>query len=215
VTNNSRDPLLSGVSEYYRTKVATFGPTPKGVDWNSGAAQRLRFEQLIKHCAVTGSLSILDYGCGYGALLDFLDARGVPVEYCGYDICPEMTQIASHAHSGRPNCRFVSESEALLPADYVLASGIFNVKMESTVQQWRKHVLATLRQMDRLARRGLAFNMLPFPPSAGHRRPDLYYADPGFYLKLCRRNFTGAVTLLDDYGLFDFTILIDTTTFHG
>src|SRR4051812_9276494 len=80
------------VSDYYSDKLKKFGPTPRGVDWNSEQSQVLRFDQLTKLLPhdYSGQSKILDYGCGYGALLDFLIRRYPKVYYTGFDISEEM-----------------------------------------------------------------------------------------------------------------------------
>jgi hypothetical protein len=39
-------------------------------------------------------------------------------------------------------------------------------------------------------------------------KPHLYYADPCDLFDLCKRRFSPQVTLLHDYGLYEFTILV-------
>ena len=57
---------------YFAEKLNTFGASPKGVDYNSPEAQAVRFEQLVKVINPAQKFSIIDYGCGYGAMFDFL-----------------------------------------------------------------------------------------------------------------------------------------------
>jgi hypothetical protein len=39
-------------------------------------------------------------------------------------------------------------------------------------------------------------------------RADLYYADPAFYVDQCLSRFSRHVTLLHDYPLYEFTVLV-------
>ncbi|MDX9864387.1 MAG: hypothetical protein RBT34_06225, partial [Anaerolineaceae bacterium] len=62
---------LNNVRDYFSSTLKTHGTTPKGVDWNSEEAREPRFDQLAKVIAPTKEpVSVLDYGCGYGALAD-------------------------------------------------------------------------------------------------------------------------------------------------
>ena len=45
---NNKIELLTEVAEYYTSKLAEHGETPRGVDWNGEEGQILRFEQLCK-----------------------------------------------------------------------------------------------------------------------------------------------------------------------
>jgi len=92
--------------------------------------------------------------------------------------------------------------------DYAIASGIFNIRLESSETEWRQYVTGILDRMNRMARKGIAFNMLTSYSDAEFMKAHLYYADPCFYFDYCKRNFSRSVALLHDYGLYDFTILV-------
>lgn len=68
--------MLADVARYYASKLEAHGTTARGVDWNGEAGQALRFDQLVRIVNAADPFSINDLGCGYGALLDYLDARG-------------------------------------------------------------------------------------------------------------------------------------------
>ena len=72
----SPDVLRNQAREYYETKLSAHGPTPAGVDWNSHESQELRFSQLAYLWQNEPDASLLDYGCGYGALAAYvIDGR--------------------------------------------------------------------------------------------------------------------------------------------
>ena len=68
----TQDINIDQIKDYFGQKLANFGNTPQGADWNSQVSQYLRFEQLVKICDISQEFSIVDYGCGYGALVDYL-----------------------------------------------------------------------------------------------------------------------------------------------
>ena len=204
----SHDSLRSRVQQYYDAKIQTYGATAQGVDWNSDASQRMRFEQLLKVIDRSCPFTIVDFGCGYGALADYLEKEVKPLEYWGYDISPQMITTARELHAGTNWIAFI-ESEAELPEpDYTTASGIFNVKLETPDAQWQEYVLETLATINSLSRRGFAFNVLTKYSDAKFMRPDLYYADPLFLFDYCKTKFSPFVALLHDYPLYEFTILV-------
>ena len=68
-----KDSIIKDATNYYTKKLNRFGPTFQGVDWNSKESQELRFDQLLKVIdKPDDNLSIIDYGCGYGALYLFM-----------------------------------------------------------------------------------------------------------------------------------------------
>jgi SAM-dependent methyltransferase len=201
-----RSSLLTHVERYYSMKFAEHGPTAKGVDWNSIESQELRFSQLL-NVVSDGPFSIVDYGCGYGALVPFLDARGYTYTYTGFDLSEPMLEHARRGVSSRP-CSFTSDEKSLKPSDYVVASGIFNVRLLIDDQRWLAYVLETIERMDELASRGFAFNMLTSYSNPERLRSDLYYGDPCFFFDACKRRFSRNVALLHDYDLYEFTLVV-------
>ena len=206
------DPqILSSVERYYAERLARFGATPRGVDWSSGESQALRFDQLLKIVEPHGDgppPRLLDVGCGYGALLAHMRARGLTLGYVGYDISPSMVAAARAAHAADPGASFTDDPGAVEPVDYVVSSGIFNVKLHHGDYEWCAYVDEVLARMHGWARRGLAFNLLSSYSDPERRRPDLHYEDPRVRFDACKRRFSPRVSLLHDYPLFEFTILV-------
>lgn len=195
------------VATYYTQKLLEHGETAQGVDWKSEASQRLRFDQLLR-VQIDGSASILDFGCGFGALLDYLRALDRHPPYVGFDVSALMVERARSRHAGASLASFTTDADSLQPADYVMASGIFNVKLETPAPKWQEYVTSTLKRIDTLARRGFAFNALSLYSDPEKRRADLHYADPLVLFDYCKRHFSPRVTLLHDYPLWEFTILV-------
>jgi SAM-dependent methyltransferase len=202
----SFDPILEKVGRYYTGRLQEHGTTAKGVDWNSEESQNLRFAQLAR-VLPSGHYSLVDYGCGYGALVAFLEHRGDDFDYQGFDISPAMVARALEDHGGSGR-RFVTSEAELEVADFALASGVFNVKLDTPADEWTDYVTQTLAVLDRLGRRGFAFNMLTSYSDADRMRADLYYGDPLRFFDLCKRSFSKQVALLHDYGLYEFTMLV-------
>ena len=200
--------MLDAVQRYYSEKVVEHGPTAKGADWSDAASQELRFEQLLKVVEATSPFTIIDYGCGYGALADQLELRGDEFSYTGFDISAEMLERARTRHAGSTSCRFVERDGELETADYTVASGIFNVKLDAPVEAWEAHAFRTLGRLDELSTRGFAFNMLTSYSDPERMRDDLWYPDPRAVFDHCKRTYSRWVALLHDYGLYEFTILV-------
>jgi SAM-dependent methyltransferase len=202
------DDPRADVARYFGARLRAHGPTPRGVDWNSEEAQLVRFEQLLRVVDPAEPFSLIDYGCGYGALLDLLTARGWRADYRGYDVSAEMIQAAIARHGQGPGRRFVVDAADLEPADYGVASGVFNVRVGRSDEQWRAHLERTLDELRALSRRGFAFNALTSYSDPERMRADLHYADPCTLFDLCKRRYSRQVALLHDYGIWDFTILV-------
>jgi SAM-dependent methyltransferase len=204
------DQALQTYKDYFNGKIETYGATPQGVDYNGPEAQQIRFEQLVKVIDPSASFTVIDYGCGYGALFDFLQNKKWQFEYCGFDMLEKMVIAGRAAHVGLSKASFQHLEEELVPADYLIASSIFNNKFEATEHEWQEMVLQTLQRMNGLCTKGFSFDMLTKYSDADRMalRPDLFFADPLIMFDFCKRNFSKNVALLHDYGLYDFTILV-------
>jgi SAM-dependent methyltransferase len=200
------EKILKEVDAYYTDKVTKFGTTPKGVDWNGEESQYLRFKQLTKIIA-TDQFSLLDYGCGYGSMYNFLVQHSYSFEYHGYDISSKMIEEAKMLNL--KNARWSSNLEDRSDMyNYVVASGIFNVKLENTKEEWFEYILGVLNNINMLSKDAFSFNMLTSYSDKPLMKEYLYYADPCFFFDYCKKNFSRHVSLLHDYGLYEFTITV-------
>jgi SAM-dependent methyltransferase len=203
-----RTDLLSRVAAYYEAKLDSHGPTPAGVDWSSAESQALRFAQFFPLLDGDRHGSVIDYGCGYGALRGYLRDATIDGPYTGHDVSPAMIESARRLNATDSLARFTSDRAALTTADYAVASGIFNVKQSTPEDEWRAYVDETLADIASLSRKGFAFNVLSRYSDVERRRGDLYYADPLALFDYCKRTFSPRVSLLHDYPLYEFTILV-------
>ena len=200
-------PNLDHVKSYFDKRIQEYGASPRGSDWNSETSQNIRFDQLLK-VVETQRFSLLDYGCGYGALADYLEIKGLNANYYGYDILESAIDTARQAHTGKQRRLFFTDKSQLPVCDYTVASGIFNFRGEQSFENWTEYVLGTLTEFDRLSLRGFSSNFLTQYSDADRMRPDLYYADPMLLFDYCKRNFSKNVALLHDYHLYDFTLIV-------
>jgi SAM-dependent methyltransferase len=205
----SESDILRAVDDYYSTQLRRFGPVHLGVDWSSQKSQRLRFDVLLEAIRTKTTFSLIDYGCGYGALADYLALREMPhCEYIGYDISESMLDAARSRPCPLVSCRFAGKNDPLPEVDYCLASGVFNVSLGTEPEAWFTYMTRVWDEMNRVGRLAFAFNCLS-TYFEGERRPHLlYYADPARVLDYCRRTYSPWVALLHDYPLPEFTVIV-------
>jgi SAM-dependent methyltransferase len=205
------DANMNQVRQYYDGKIKTYGATPQGTDWNSDVSQEIRFEQLCKVITQREHVSILDFGCGYGALYDYLIKNGYQVDlYVGYDIVETMVQEGKRLHSNQSNLMFTSNLNDIPLVDYAVASGVFHVKLKASSQDWLHYIQTGLADLNQRVRKGFSSNFLTSYSDAERmtERPDLYFADPCYLFDYCKKNFSRWVAINHDYRLYDFTIIV-------
>lgn len=201
--------IYSDIAAYYSAKVARFGATPNGVDWTCQATQEMRFVQLLKLCDFSSPISLNDYGCGYGALIAYLDRRhhGCAVDYLGIDVSHAMIRRARQKWRGRKDAAFVLGHGSPRTADYAVASGVFNVARDQPRQDWERFIAASLDDLHHTTTRGFAVNFMKQPPG-GAGRDGLYTTDAASWARHCACRYNAAAEVHDGYGLMEFTLIV-------
>lgn len=203
------DPvILNRVGRYYASRLAEHGATPRGVDWNGEESQRLRHAQFLRLFAGEPEAAILDLGCGYGDFLSFLREHGHAGPYAGWDLAPGMIAAARARHGEAADRQWHVGATPDGAADYAIASGVLNVKGDVGELEWAAYVQGVIETLGRAGRRGFGFNMLSLSSDPDKRRPHLFYADPAALLRQCLDRHGRHVAVLQDYGLWEFTVLV-------
>jgi SAM-dependent methyltransferase len=200
---------LKAISQLYSDNLKNHGETSKGVGWPDEKSQLLRFDKLAQVLSNRPSdqpIIVNDLGSGYGAMYEYFVDHSVPVaHYYGYDINPEMLR-AAQKRIAADNVTFINSSKLTNTADYSFVSGTFNVKMTASEQDWEAFVKETLNDLREHSTLGFAFNLLT--TFVDWKKDVLYYADPMHYFEYCKNNFSRYVTLLHDYPLYEWTLLV-------
>lgn len=202
---------LDGIANLYEENLKNYGQVSKSVGWKDEASQILRFEklaQVIDPGTAGAGISVNDLGCGYAAMFSFLD--GLPSvalnRYYGYDISDKMLEAAALAVENDPRAVFIRRSEITEAADYSFVSGTFNVRLDASDELWTEHILQAIQNLAANSRKGFAFNLLS--TYVDWKQENLYYGDPFMYFDFCKSNISPYVSLLHDYPLYEWTLLV-------
>ena len=154
---------------------------------------------------------INDFGCGYGAMYWFLEERLGPTlgRYHGYDISAEMLAVAEE-QLPEERVALYRSSEIVSQTDFSFVSGTFNVKLEESDEDWRRHIESVLQQLFENSRLGFAFNLLT--TYVDWSEDHLFYGAPTEFFDYCKGEFSRYVTLIHDYPLYEWTILVKKDT---
>lgn len=200
-------PLHQRIAGYYSGKVLQHGATPLGVDWSCEPTQQLRFVQLLRLVDLSRPFTLDDLGCGYGALLSFVQKRhrGARMDYLGIDVSADMVSQAQALHARSRDCAFCVGSSSPRVADYSVASGIFNVRIDEPAALWQEMIEGTLRDMAAASRIGFAVNFLATLPPGVAGKPQLYRCTPEPWRAFCE-SLGMKVDVLAAYGMREFTL---------
>jgi SAM-dependent methyltransferase len=208
VTDPAQSRILLEAAEYYSAKLKSHGATPQGVDWNGSDSHQLRHRQFLRLFEQSPHCSVIDLGCGFGDFFSFLRNSGHRGRFTGYDIAPRMIEKARELHGEDDDHRWHIGAEPEEIADFAIASGIFNVRGDVPNEIWIDYVYRSLDILARAGQRGFGFNILSLSSDPDRRRSNLYYADPAEMLGYCLSRYSRSVALLQDYGLYEFTVLV-------
>lgn len=150
----------------YRRALDLHGPRFESLLYYNRDTQQRRFEALAKIAPVQGR-RLVDFGCGHGDLLLWLERNGIHCEsYRGIDAFPELIAVArKQASSFGPRASFEvadfvhADFEALLdeqPTTFVF-SGSLNLLSQAAASELLRRAWCALQ---RRAGNGLAFNFL-------------------------------------------------------
>jgi len=203
---------LKGIASLYTRDLDVHGICPKSVGWKDEASQRLRFEklaQVIDLRTVSEGISVNDFGCGYGAMFRYLDEMPSVrlTRYYGYEISEKML-AAAEKFVADPRARFIQSPRVTLEADYSFVSGTFNVKLGASDELWAEYIKGVLIGLAGKSAKGFAFNVLT--SYVDWKQESLYYADPFVFFDFCKRNISQYLSLLHDYPLFEWTMIVRT-----
>lgn len=137
--------------------------------------QAFYFDFLAQVQGLSPSDSIVDIGCGYGDMFDYLRCRGWQGRYLGIDINPQLIDEAKRRY--RDATFQVLDIQENPPQDvYDWCFCCHALTSATDGMSFSEHLESMLRIMWRCCRRGLVFNMLS--PLADYTNP--IHARPSF-----------------------------------
>lgn len=200
---------LNKIEELYSNLLNKHGNQSNAVGWNTSECQNLRFQKLTSVIKNSEDIySINDYGCGYGAHLDYLIEKGFKINcYNGYDVSKPMLKEAKKSQEKHNLKLNLHQTQNIITlADYTFVSGTFNVKFETSEKEWKFFIQEKLEEINRFSRIGFSFNILT--SYVEWKEDHLYYGDPLFWFDLCKKSFSKKVSLIHDYPLWEWTICV-------
>jgi SAM-dependent methyltransferase len=196
----------AGYVERYERRLVETGHSPETLGWGRLGRERVRFARMAEVIEEVDAESVLDVGCGFADLHDYLRERGWSGRYQGIDIVPGLLAEARRrdpdlALDEADAADFRSGEQELF--DVVVASGVFNARIASEPNQ--AHIERTVRRMFELSRIAVHVDFLSTYVDFQH--PDAWHTDPAWALDLAR-GLSRRFRLRHDYMPFEFAVVI-------
>ncbi|MBF6057901.1 MULTISPECIES: class I SAM-dependent methyltransferase [Thiomicrorhabdus] len=202
------------IARRHEDSIQRYGYKPQALYWSSKEIQEIRFHMLfdgIPEVLRFGKeFTLLDVGCGFGDLADYLSRHGVSIDYSGIDLAPAMVTAARNLQpQGKFFCGDLFDASfAEESFDFVVLSGALNEVVDSAIEgQTGLYAKAVIAKMFVLSRNGVAFNLLDRRNEWVASRPDLQSFYPQDIVEYCR-SFCSHVEWRDDYLDNDFTVYL-------
>lgn len=146
------------IKSYYENNMKTASKDFQVLGWESQEAQQTRFDILISNIELGGK-RLLDVGCGLGNLLEYINLKGIDINYTGVDVLPEMISRAKAKNlKGTFKCVDIFKENPFKEKsfDVIYASGIFNLNLGNN----REFLSNALKLFMELSGKYLCFNLL-------------------------------------------------------
>ncbi len=200
---------MNDTSKHYKELFKKHGVDAKSVQWSDKESQFKRFEALLQ---VENEISsIIDLGCGFGDLYEYLQLNNFNGKYLGLDNVDEFIDAAKERFSdGTAEFKKFDINTSKIPKgyDYIILSGVFNNKFDGN----RDFMINTINEMFKKCEKGIAFNAMS--TYVDYQADDLYYTNPLEIFDYCKLNLTRKVVLKHDYIVkkgsipFEYTIFL-------
>ena len=202
ITNN-RNNFYNEKSQSYEMDSAEI------VGWMDGKKNQLKRFQTLLDIGVKNGDSVLDFGCGIGHMVEYINDTGLKVNYTGIDTNEDAIRKAKSAfiladimgvHPMTSSTGIIfshgSVQDIKENYDWVVASGVFNYKFP------KAEMIQTVNGLLDHANKGIAFNLL----EEGH----IVHPDYVFYKKdIITHYFNNSAQIVENYGVdLDLTVYI-------
>lgn len=186
----------------YEKMFLQYGDTAEGAFWKDENSRQIRYDQLTK-IVKKESFSTLDFGCGSGSLIHRLKPLGLQ-SYVGVE---NVDRIRATATDKFPEYTFEKDLDGCKGQwDYAFVSGTFNYCPVSVDDvDWELWVKKTIQELRKRVTYGLAMNFMS--TQTDWKDTELWY--PRSYEQVLEWVSPMKTTILDQYGLYEWTLLAE------
>jgi len=199
---------MSMVVTYFDSLYQKYGVDEKSLGW-SKHKQDVRFEQVLKY--LPDCVSVLDAGCGFGDMYDYLQRseRFADVDYYGIDVVDTFVDIAKKKYPDIDthfSCENLMELSVNHTWDWVVECGLFGLYIYNTEEAMYEYIKTSMAKSLEIANAGISFNFLSDKVDYKTSATD-FHASPERILEIAY-SFSRRVILDNSIMPFEFSVTV-------
>ncbi len=192
------------IKSLYRSSYIQHGDTPSALLTPKGRNE-LRYRAVLPHLN-RGGLSLLDFGCGLGYLLDYLNRVAPSVQYTGVDLTPEFVSACRQKFDPSAKFHHLDPHSPLSDQyDVVFASGVFNLKSHSDPLQSLDYAYSRIQQLFSACNEVLICDFMT--SYVDFTQDEAQHFSPGAIADLCATRLTRRFMIRHDLLPYEFTLV--------
>ena len=144
------------IIDRYSKRLKEHGTSPKTLGWDK-ERHFLRYHILLSLWKLNKNTKLLDFGCGFGDLYDYLSINKIYLKYEGVDINHDLIKAGKEIYPGANLiCNDFLNCQTNNVYDYIISSGVHNLKINDN---WG-FIEKTFDKFNRCAKKGFAINFI-------------------------------------------------------
>lgn len=197
---------------HYESCLDKYGDNHLGVDWPKIEDVDTRYKVMLDIIKFNeGSnhkVSLLDFGCGTGHLLDFIKRNNKNIIYSGLDISQKFIDVAKKKYPDNSfYCVDILDSkDSIGNFDYIVMNGVFTEKRELSYDEMWNYFTKLITVIYERCNNGFAFNVMS--KNVDWEREDLFHVSHDILSSFLCANLTRNYIIRNDYGLYEYTVYV-------
>lgn len=193
----------------YKELYIKYKGTPMAVSSESLNHKYKRFEMVCDIFKDDNNFSVHDVGMGLADLGAFIFEQNPnkSIEYSGSEILEEYVVDSSKRF---PKSHFfkrdIAEKTYKERYDYLLLSGVFHQRRDSTIKDWERFAQNILRNSFKMCKKGIAFNFIT--PFVDFYQTQVYYCNLPKLLNFINDDLSRFFEIRHNYALYEFTVYV-------
>lgn len=202
------------LAKHYEKCFIKHGDNHLGVDWPNHNDAQKRYKVMLdilkfKRYDYDDNVSLLDFGCGTGHLLEFIKKNNYSnIDYDGMDI---SEKFISHCKKKFKKNNFFSAD--ILNSDFkfknyefIIANGVFTEKRKLSQEEMWNFFIKTLEKCFSITNQGIAFNLMS--KHVDWERDDLFHVSFDKLASYLTKNISRNFMIRNDYGLYEYSVYL-------